>query len=297
MLGNNTTNNFYQLEDNFIYSDNSKIKINNFKTKDFGFKENSSHQDDEEDEDDSLKGLSGEELKYETDWNYSFKPKLKISDVMYNGQSIVSSGEIKPDFSKNKIIELTLKGEFKTWKPIRMKDMVFSYESGLLQQSIVSNKPLVRVLLDESIILTPIYITENEIKVSINTKYVPDFYLKGLHKLTLEARKYYTETLIRIGEPEKISESLAPVITKIEVIKNDDGKPVNLKLTGKNFMMYYRFAYSMLNSIPAFGHQTNILSDGTYETLIHIPEPNNFEINKKNSIIYATPFGVAIKAF
>lgn len=87
----------------------------------------------------------------------------------------------------------------------------------------------VRVLLDESIILNTVSVTENEIKVNIN-----------------EARKYCTEILIKVGAPEPV-EGLSSVITNLEVLKNKKGKPINLKLTGKNFMMYYRFSYSNVN--------------------------------------------------
>lgn len=289
-----------QLDNNFIYVNNiSKIKIDSFKIKDFGFKDKFDHEDNDEDEYDSFNGLDKEDLKYEKEWNYSFKPNLKINDVLYNGKSILknSSYELKPDFTKDKNIQLTLKGSFKTWKPIRMKDMGFTYETCLLQQSIVSNRPLVKVLINDSIILNPVSVSDDEIKVSINTKYIPDFYLKGLHKLTFEARKYYTETLIKVGSPEPINNSLAPVITKIDILKDKKGKPQNIKLTGKNFMMYYRFSYSTINDIHAFGHQTNILDDGSYETVVHIPEPEKFNVSKKNSIMYATPFGLAIKDF
>lgn len=61
-----------------------------------------------------------------------------------------------------------------------------------------------------------------------------------------EARKYCTEILIKVGAPEPV-EGLSSVITNLEVLKNKKGKPINLKLTGKNFMMYYRFSYSNVN--------------------------------------------------
>jgi len=46
-----------------------------------------------------------------------------------------------------------------------------------------------------------------------------------------------------------------------------------------------------------FGYQTNILSNGTYETVIYIPDSKTFDLSRKNTIMYATPFGIALKEF
>ncbi|MEK7434428.1 MAG: hypothetical protein AABZ74_14955, partial [Cyanobacteriota bacterium] len=73
--------------------------------------------------------------------------------------------------------------------------------------------------------------------------------------------------------------------------------PVNLKLTGSNFMMYYRFSYSTIDNFFIFGHQTNILSNGTFETIVHIPNPEKFDMSKKHTINYSTPFGTTFKEF
>ncbi len=118
---------------------NSKIEIKNFDVKDFAFRDKSNHHDfydQKDDGDDYLQGLDKDELKYEKDWNYNFKQQLKINDILYNGKSIIktSLGEINPNFSNDKNIELVLKGNFKIWKPIRLKDMSFSYQDVLLQQ-------------------------------------------------------------------------------------------------------------------------------------------------------------------
>ncbi|MFN8670753.1 MAG: hypothetical protein U0457_01560 [Candidatus Sericytochromatia bacterium] len=271
----------------------SNIKISSFEIKDFGFRDNIHDNDDDDDEKD-FKDFNEEDRKYEKNWDYKHKPTLKINDVFFEGKSILKNGtgEIKTDFSKDKEVELTLKGVFKTWKPIRLKDMTFRYENGLYQQSIIGNRPMVRVLWNDSIIFTPISVSENEIKVKLNTKYILEGYLKGNHKLTLEARKYFTDTLIKVGEPEPVS-NLMPKITKVEVLKDKK----NLKLTGSNFMMYYRFSNSFIDGVSCFGHQTNILTDGTFETIVHIPNPEKFDLSKKHTISYSTPFGFTFKEF
>lgn len=285
-----------ELETSIKTEPNKNINLKSFEIKNFGFRQNVHNEAEEAAED--FEDLNENDRKYEKEWNYEYKPALKIDDVLLDNKSILKTGisEINADFSKDKNIDLTIKGKFKTWKPIRLKDMTFSYESGLYQQSIVGNRPKVKVLLDDSIIFSPISVNENEIKVRINSKDIPEFYLKGFHKLTVEARKYFTDTLIKVGEPEPIN-SLFPKITKVEILKDKNKKPANLKLTGSNFMMYYRFSYSTIDGTFSFGHQTNILSDGTFETIVHIPNPEKFDINKKHTINYATPFGVTFKDF
>ena len=288
-----------KLESSIKIESNKNISLKGFEIKDFGFRKNIHEgNDQDEDEDEDFKDLDDNDRKYEKDWNYEHKPTLKIDDVLLDNKSILKTGtnEIKGDFSKDKNIDLTIKGKFRTWKPIRQKDMIFSYQTGLYQQSIVGNRPVVRVLLDDSIIFSYLSANENEIKVRLNSKYIPEFYLKGLHKLTLEARKYFTDTLIKVGEPEPVA-NLFPKITKIEVLKDKKNKPVNLKLTGSNFMMYYRFSHSTIDGVSVFGHQTNILSDGTFESIVHIPSPEKFDMSKKHTINYATPFGVTFKEF
>jgi hypothetical protein len=40
-----------------------------------------------------------------------------------------------------------------------------------------------------------------------------------------------------------------------------------------------------------------VAADGSAETVVHIPDPQSFDLNPTHTVIYATPFGVAFKEF
>lgn len=146
--------------------------------------------------------------------------------------------------------------------------------------------------------MNPVLASESAITVSIDTKNIPEFYLKGLHKLTVVGGNYFSDTLVKVRDPEVPENlNLSPRIDKVEVLYDEDGKPANLKLTGKNFMMYYRYSYSQVDGVFGFGHLSNILSGDVWETVVHLPNPKTFKPSDKHTIMYTTPFGVAFKSF
>lgn len=241
----------------------------------------------------------------DNDSEYKYdKDKIKINDVLLNNQSIVgdkAKTSIEPDFS-GKTIELSIKGVFNA-EEMSMKNALFEYEKGLFNQSIVDKKPKTRILIDESIILTILSISKSEIKAKVNLKWIPDFYLKGLHSLRVIADDKSDKVFIKIGIPVPIS-TLSPKIASVEVLKNNNdkdddknGKEKLLKITGSNFMMYSRFSYSTIDGIFSSGDITNILDDGSFETVIHIPNSKKLDLTKKHTLMYATPFGVDFKWF
>jgi len=177
--------------------------------------------------------------------------------------------------------------------------MLFINEDNLLNKTFIENDPKTRVLINDSILLEPILVSEKEIFLRINTQGIPDFYLKGIHKITLNVGNYYTDTLILIGEPEPVN-NLRPKIEKIEIIYNKKDKPINLKIIGENYMLYPKFSYAKIDGIFGFGHETSIFKDNEvlkWETIIHIPDPDSFKKNSKHTINYLTPFGMAYKEF
>ena len=72
---------------------------------------------------------------------------------------------------------------------------------------------------------------------------------------------------------------------------------MNIKVSGKNYMLYPKFSYAQIDGKFGFGHQTNIMTDGSYETIIHIPEPDKFSKVNNHTVIYSTPFGTTFKNF
>ena len=78
-----------------------------------------------------------------------------------------------------------------------------------------------------------------------------------------------------------------------ELVLAEDQPPGLILLKGKNMMVFPKFSYAMVDDQFVFGYQTEVFSDGTSETTIHIPDPENFNPNIDHTITYATPFGTS----
>ena len=237
-------------------------------------------------------------------------PELLITDIVLTatGESIMGPSAVtglRPDYAGTDI-GLTLKGQFekRNDKEFKLKDFLFQLESPLVQQSFIGKEPQARVLLDDSILLQVESVTKTEIKVRLNTQLLPDLYLKGNHRLSIELDRWYTDALLNVGEPAPVEVSaLQPRIDSVEVLRDDRGKPLHVRLKGKGFMVFPKFSYTTF-STPGdetgefgFGFQTEVNADGGAETVVHIPDPNSFDLNPSHTVIYASPFGVAFKEF
>jgi hypothetical protein len=230
-------------------------------------------------------------------------PELLITDILLTetGEKVMgpdAPAALTPDYAGAEI-RLTLKGQFekRNEKAFKLKDFLFQLESPLVQQSFIGNEPQARVLLDDSILLQVESVTATEIKARLNTKLLPDLYLKGNHRLSVELNRWYTDALLNVGEPVSVDvSSLQPQIASVEVLR-ERGKPLHIKLTGRGFMVFPKFSYATIDGEFGFGYQTEVAADGSAETVVHIPDPQSFDLNPKHTVIYATPFGVAFKEF
>lgn len=229
-------------------------------------------------------------------------PDLRIDNVLLieNGLSVMGNQAptaIIPDYA-GKSLRLKLQGKFlnRQRKPIPLSEFLFSLETPLVQQTFLGTTPTARVLLDDSILLQTVSATENEIEVQLETKYLPDLYLKGQHKLTVELDTFYTDTLVQVGDPAPVS-NLQPTITTIDVITSPQGKATHIHLTGSNFMVYPKFAHATIDGKFGFGYQTEVLANGTFEAKIHIPDPATFNLQTSHTLVYATPFGTVFRQF
>lgn len=248
--------------------------------------------------------ISGKEKK---DW-YKIKktPEIIINDVLLTdlNKSILSEGKqpessISSDYN-GKDVFITIKGIFKSKNGFNLDNSLFTLEPPLIAQSFVGNDPKLRILLDDAIMLTPVSISETEIKAKINTKNIPDLYLIGSHKLSIYLGNYFTDTLISITEPEEKQIDLKPKISSIEILKDKKNNPINIKIQGKNFMLFPKFSYSTIDSEFGFGYQSEIESGengDNWITIIHIPNPTLFKNKNSHLLIYSTPFGTTFKTF
>ncbi|MGE3724221.1 MAG: hypothetical protein AB7I41_01625 [Candidatus Sericytochromatia bacterium] len=246
----------------------------------------------------------------ERDWK-DFKPRsrcerspeLLITDILLTetGEKVMgpnAPAALSPDYAGTEI-RLTIQGKFekRNEKAFKLKDFLFQWESPLVQQSFVGNEPQARVLLDDSILLQVESVTATEIKARLNTKLLPDLYLKGNHRMSVELNRWYTDALLNVGEPAPVELSaLQPQIESVEVLR-ERGKPMHIKLTGRGFMVFPKFSYATIDGEFGFGYQTEVTADGSAETVVHIPDPQSFDVNPRHTVIYATPFGVTFKEF
>lgn len=235
-------------------------------------------------------------------------PDLTISDVLFNGQSIqgpLATAVLQPTW-EDAPLELRITGNFenKKDKDLALKSFLFTLEPSVLVRSMApnENEPNARVLLNDAILLTPTAVSGNEIRVQLPQAGIPDLYLKGLHKLTVIKNRYYFDTQIKVGTPLAAPQAgvLTPHFDKIEVVRNHQGKPRFLRCTGKGLMLTVKFSYAEVDSAFAFGYQSQIVQDEAttaYETLIHIPDPDSFDLNSQHTLTYATPFGTTFQQF
>ncbi|MFN8579264.1 MAG: hypothetical protein U0354_20750 [Candidatus Sericytochromatia bacterium] len=296
---------------------NTKLSLGTFKT--FDAKDN-----DKKNQNDIKTWFN---YKLEKDNNIVID-KVVLSD---NNKRIDDLGdtELIPDYSGSKT-NISIKGKFNS-EIVQAQHIIFKNEDNLLQLSYVGEeKPKTKILIDDSILLEVISANKDEIKCIFSSQAVPDYYLKGLHKLSIISEENKrTDTLIKIGEPIRPNTSLSPSISEIKIIKKKDIKggvfqvlsykddehdhddkdfnsykpdtPINIKIKGKNFPMFYKFSYSTIDSQFGFGHSTAISKDTegniVWESIIHIPNPKEFEKKTSHFLTYSTPFGTVIKRF
>ncbi|MFN8577788.1 MAG: hypothetical protein U0354_13100 [Candidatus Sericytochromatia bacterium] len=227
--------------------------------------------------------------------------KVKISE---NNKQVDNNGteSIIPDYSNSKKINLTIDGNFP--EDFDKNKFFFRNDTNLLHLSYVGESNLKTVvLIDDSIVLNPISASNKYINVSIDTKNVPDFYLKGLHKIKVINENKSVSSMVRFGDPIKPNDSLTPQISKIELLKKEDDdeiKVIGLKLTGKNFMINPQFYYTKVDGVFCKGYQTDVVKTSggdIFETIIDLSKQSNF-LSKSNHVIeFYTPFGMIYSEF
>ncbi len=86
--------------------------------------------------------------------------------------------------------------------------------------------------------------------------------------------------------------ALAPIIHSIEICRDEQNLPRQLRLRGSNLLS------SLASQVIVDGASTNMdTSLDPAEALVWIPDPRIFEYNRTHSVIYTTPNGIAIKKF
>lgn len=227
-----------------------------------------------------------------------------ITDVILvsTGKSLSSNSSeeaLKPVFEKTNNLELSIKGSFNA-SELNLDRLKFTYIPGLLHLSLGETELPYRITLNESILLTPVYVSPQEIRVVLNTEAITDLFLNGYQTLQVVANSEVAKKQIRVESTQQPSISLSPSIQKVEIIT--ETSPAQLKITGKNFPIQPNLNYLEVNGKSLRPMQTAVREiDGqlVWEHWATFDEQdiNSLPENEKYALFYSSPFGVSISEF
>jgi len=235
---------------------------------------------------------------------------MLISEIVLTetGESILGAeapASIQAHYDQDHEVSITIKGNFQTAPSMSLEHLQFTLEPSVLHLGLVGKEPPVRVTLDHTILLTPVSASATEIVATLNTRGIPELYLKGLHTLTVAAGQLLIERKVQVGEPLSVPASLNPVIDQVEILYDENNKPINLRLHGQHLMLQPKFSYAQVNGEFGFGHQTAVkvatdaegLESLNWQSIVHLPAPSNFDPDQTHALMYVTPFGATFTTF
>jgi len=235
---------------------------------------------------------------------------MQIAEIVLTetGESILGAdapASIQAHYDQDHEVSITIRGDFKTAPSMSLEHLQFTLEPSVLHLGLVGKEPPVRVTLDHIILLTPVSASATEIVATLNTRGIPDLYLKGLHTLTVAAGQLLIERKVQVGEPLSVPASLNPVIEQVEILYDEANKPINLRLHGQHLMLQPKFSYAQINGEFGFGHQTavKVATDAegqellNWQSIVHLPAPSDFDPDQIHDLMYVTPFGATFTTF
>jgi len=197
----------------------------------------------------------------------------QLTDVqLAHGASIVSDdgpAAIQSDYTGLEL-ELVLLGSFGT-SPFSPQD--------------------VSVILDNGIVLQVLSVQTDTIRARLNTQGIPDLYLVGNdHLLQLQLPQATFRKRVRVGPPERPM-ALTPVIQAAELIRDDHGQPVQMRLRGQHLMFNKHFAQVRVNQqvMPILFTQ---FENNQSVSTVSLSGPE-FQPASVYEVVLSTPFGVS----
>lgn len=174
----------------------------------------------------------------------------------------------------------------------------FTFPSGVLWQTAIGPIPHGQVLIDGAIPLQPDPTTSPTpelLTVTVDTKRILDYYLKGTHYLTVVDGPDHHTVPIRFGDTEGPAGDFSPSIFSAEKVSE---KEALLRVSGRNFFLDFHKSWAKVDGVRAYWHSTQLSLDAaTADTgTIHLPE-SFMRRPGANRILLATPFGVVWHTF
>lgn len=160
-------------------------------------------------------------------------PLFYIADILESetGKSILNAREQawQPDYFSAQPLRLTIVGNFALSSPLQESQMRFTYEPGLLHQTLTGPEPRQRILLDGVRPLEVLQIAPEHIQLELPTQYLTDLQVSGTHTLSVESGEQRLSVNIQVKGAET---SLAPQIERVTVQSGEQ-----LKIEGHYFML------------------------------------------------------------
>ncbi|MBC7543438.1 MAG: hypothetical protein H7338_11975 [Candidatus Sericytochromatia bacterium] len=169
---------------------------------------------------------------------------------------------------------------------------------GFLVHTYLSQQHKHRVLLDDSIVLTPSLrgsFSNSELTMQLDPRQIPDLHRGGMHTLTVLVGRNWVQAPIRFG-PARPGTFLGPIISETRLLKNGKDKAKWLvEVVGRNLPISFLNMYARINGNRAYLHGTFATAEDSV-AFIHIPM-GSLKTSGPNSLVLATPFGATFSEF
>lgn len=215
-----------------------------------------------------------------------------ISDVVLaeTGESVMGEGApaaLAFSYTTSEPLFLNIKGRFMAAPPLSEPLMRFSYEPGLLHQtfSATQTEPSVRVLLNDSLLLTPVSVTAQEIQLSLEGQFLLDVQENGLQRIKLIAGAQSVEKQIKVENT--IPSILYPEIDTIRAFSQGGNKW--LEIVGSNFFINPRKNNLFLQNTVLAVQFVEVSTGGKAALWALVPEATQVEVD--DTVLLSTPFG------
>jgi hypothetical protein len=224
-------------------------------------------------------------------------PLFYIADILESetGKSILNAQEPvwQPDYFSAQPLKLTIVGNFALSSPLQESEMRFTYEPGLLHQSLTGPEPRQRILLDGVRPLEVVQIAPEHIQLELPTQYLTDLQVSGTHTLSVESG----EQRLSVNLPVKGTDmSLAPQIERVTV-HFQNAQPTSLQLIGTHFMLDPLKNQVIIDGESLSCSATQIYQNGRAETFVDIRHLQAFDPQQTHLLQFRTPLGQTLYFF
>lgn len=171
---------------------------------------------------------------------------------------------------------------------------------GFWGQTYVSSRPQRRVLIDDSVAMTPspttgASFTDTELSMRLNVRGAMDFQLAGPHSIVVTVGNNWVRAPIRIAPPT-MPIKLAPSVRNAKVLRvGEEPEKWLIEVHGANLPLDIHKVHARLNGVVSHMHSAFI---GPSETVAYLHLPlDSFAASGSNTLSLVTPAGITFTHF